>query len=152
MLGSEPIIWDESIGICVQSDVADEVPERLRRSPVELAAIHVNNRGPLSGLRRLSPPTGHPSNGRGSKSHALWDRDLLHDAVERTAASGPFDLAFHMRDNRSQSGHPDRIFLANRMYHQPGCSCACAFQDVRLNCSLLSNHISRRTESALKKI
>ena len=89
MLGSEPIIWDESIGICVQSDVADEVPERLRRSPVEPAAMHVNNRGPLSGLRRRSPPTEHPSNGRGSKSHALWDRDLLHDAVERTAAAVP---------------------------------------------------------------
>src|SRR5712664_1586619 len=62
MLGSEPIIWDESIGICVQSDVADEVPERLRRSPVEPAAMHVNNRGPCRACVGLAhqpsiPPT-----------------------------------------------------------------------------------------------
>ncbi len=70
MLGSEPIIRDESIGAGVQSDVADEVPVRLGRSPVEPAAMHVNNRGSLPGMRRLGPPAGYPSDGRGFKGHA----------------------------------------------------------------------------------
>jgi len=61
MLGSEMIIRDESIGIGVESDLADEVPVRLGRSPVEPAAMHVNNRGPASGLCRLGPPARYPS-------------------------------------------------------------------------------------------
>jgi len=117
VLGSEPVIRDESIGIGVQSDVTSEVPVRLGRSPVEPTAMHVNDRGPLSGPRRLGPPAGYPSDRIGFKGHTLGDRHSLHDVVERTAASGPFDLAFHGRDNRSQSGHRDRITPAERMYN-----------------------------------
>ena len=68
----------------------------------------------------VGPPAGYPSDGRGFKNHTLWDCDPFHNAVERTAASGSFEFAFHRCDNRSQSGHYDRIFLAERMYNGPG--------------------------------
>lgn len=45
MFGSEPIIRYQNIGACARSDAADEVPERLGGSPVEPAAMHVNDRG-----------------------------------------------------------------------------------------------------------
>jgi hypothetical protein len=64
--------------------------------------------------------TGNPSDGHSFKGHALWDCDPFHDVVEQTAASGSFDLAFHGCDNRSQSGHRNRIFPAERMYDCPG--------------------------------
>src|SRR5258706_6149005 len=46
------------------------------------------------------------------ESHTLRNSDSLHGVVERTAASGPCELAFHGCDNRSESGHCSRIFLA----------------------------------------
>src|ERR1700730_17816145 len=110
MFGSEPIIWYEGIGAGAQSDMSGEVPERLGRSPSEPAAMDVNDRGPLLSARRLGPPAGYPSDGRGFKGHALWDCDPFHDVVKQTAASGSFDLAFHGRDNGSQCGYGDRIF------------------------------------------
>ena len=139
--GGESIIRDESIGTGGQSDVADEVPECLGRSPVEPAAMHVNNRGPLSGLRRPGPPAGYAPGRSGYKGDALWDSDSLHDAVERTAASDPFELAFHWRDNRSQSSHSDRIFLAERMYNQR--PSAPVFLR-KLDCIVLSSQITFR--------
>src|SRR6202035_4159655 len=92
--------------------LANEVPVRLGRSQVDPAAMRVNNRGSLSGLRRVGPPAVYPSNGRGIKSHTVWYCDSLHEVVERTAAGGSLDLAFHRRESGSQSGRPHRVFLA----------------------------------------
>jgi hypothetical protein len=79
--------------------------------------MDVNDRGPLLSARRLGPPAWYRSDRRGVKGYPLWYRNPFHDVVEATASSSSFELAFHGRDNRSQSGHRDRIFLANRMYN-----------------------------------
>ncbi len=52
--------------------------------------------------------------------------------------------------NRSQTGHRGRIFLANRMYNQPGGSRGWIPEDVRLHFASFSNHLSRRRESPEK--
>jgi hypothetical protein len=119
MLGSQPILKDESIDTSAQGNVADEVPERVGGSPVEPPTMHVNDRGFLSGLRRLGPPSGYPSDCSGFEGYTFRDRNPFHNAVERTAGSGSFEPAFHGRDGQSQSGHSNGIFPAKRMYSQP---------------------------------
>ena len=96
MLRSEPIIRYESVGAAAQSDVSDEVPERLSGSPIEPAAMDVNDHGALLSACRFGPPAGYPAGGRGFKGHAVRDYGPFHDVVKQTAASErvPSNLPF----------------------------------------------------------
>src|SRR4029077_1481441 len=133
MFRSKPIIRDESIGAGSQRNLADEVPIRLGGPPGEPAAMHVKDRSPFSCLCRLGPPAGYPSDCSGFEGHSLRGCDSLHDVVERAAASGSFDFAFHGCDRRSQSCHRGGIFLAERMYKRPGGFRRWVLEDVRLH-------------------
>lgn len=74
--------------------MADEVAERLGRSPVEPAAMQVKDRSPLPSLRRSGPPARYASDRVDRKGDAARGCDALHDAVERTASGGPFELSY----------------------------------------------------------
>ena len=56
VLRGEPVIWYESVDASVRRDVAGEVSERFGISPIEPAAMHMQNRGPLLSAPRLGPP------------------------------------------------------------------------------------------------
>jgi hypothetical protein len=46
MFWREPVVWDERASTGARGDVAYEVPERLRRTPVEPATVKVQNHVP----------------------------------------------------------------------------------------------------------
>ena len=57
--------------------------------------MDVHNRGSLWDSCHLGPPARDPSDHCSFKRDAVWGRDLFHDAVEWTATSGSFELAFY---------------------------------------------------------
>ena len=109
------------------------IAEHLGRSPVEPAAMQMKDRGALPSLRRPGPPARYASDRVGLKGDAAWGGDALHDAVERTASGGPFELAFHACDCRSQRRHCGRIFRAEGMDHGPRLLDCCVLADFGLH-------------------
>jgi hypothetical protein len=146
MLGRELIIRDESIGTRVQSDVADEVPERL--------AV------PQSNQPRCTRIIAAPFRACAVLAHQT---DMLPTvAASKVTLSGAASRSM-MRLNEPWPAVPSNLLLmgattgrkvatATESSRLSLCSFrARVFEEVRLHCSLLSNHISRRTVSAWKK-
>jgi len=115
MLGREAIVGHEGFGARAPGDVADEMPERLRRAPVEPATMQMQDgrAGKRSG--RTAAPSGDAAHRIGLVAHAFGSGDAAHERIERLARGGALQRALVRLGQRRHGRRDDGVLVAQRV-------------------------------------
>src|SRR3984957_20626695 len=120
MLRGEPIVRHECCHTNASSHMANEMPEGLRRTPVEPTAMDVQDG--FAGLRifRSAPPARDASNGSSFVGNASRRGYPLHDGVEGDASGRSLQAPFVGFNDSPHGGHRRFVFRTDSMGGRPG--------------------------------
>src|SRR5579872_7101996 len=101
-------------------DVPDQVAKCFRRAPIEPPTMNVEDHCVWLHVLGPAPPSWNPAYSAGFNSHALGNRHVLHDGIERYAGRGSPQASFVGFDDGAQAGH--RGFVSHADWMEYGCA------------------------------
>jgi hypothetical protein len=88
VFGCEPVVSNESSGLCSGSDLPSEIAVSDCRAKDVRPAVQVKDRGTFDRIRRFAPPSRHSADRLCLVAHVLGRRRPCNDLVENGACFG----------------------------------------------------------------